>query len=188
MKAITTLVAYFCFAILFSHAQEPMFFSEVVKVDSSLSKEVLFSRARAWFSSHYLNSKAALDVQDKETGELLGNGSIDVNALQIGSEPFPYGLVTYNFKIFVKDGRYKYEFSNFVHKNKDDWSHGYISYGPLNNSKTAPNGIKCPMCGEKLNNKCWNSIIDDVKSKMDLHITSLKSSMLKDVSGSKEEW
>lgn len=187
MKTIIILITCAFSIPLFCNAQQPMYFSEVVKVDSTTNKEELFSRARSWFSSHYIDSKAALDVQDKETGELLGNGSMDVMAIQTGSNQFPYGIVTYNFKIIVKDGRYKYEFSNFIHK-QVTYELGYIDYGLLTTSTTAPEGKRCPLCGDKINNKCWNSIRENVIKKMESHIASLKSEMLQNIGAKKEEW
>src|SRR6266496_2496034 len=49
-------------------------FTEVVYVDS-ISKLLLYSRAREWFTKAFKSSKAVLDLDDKENGKLIGKGN-----------------------------------------------------------------------------------------------------------------
>lgn len=167
-------------------AEIQILYSEVVKVDSTISKSELFSRARAWCSSEFNNSKTALDVQDKESGELIGNGVVIVFAIPVGDMPFEYGAVKFRFTILVKDGRYKYEFSNFEHIQTVTTA-GYISYGTLTTNTTAPEGKRCLMCGNKINNKYWNSIKKSATDQIESGIIRLKEAMSKPITG-KSDW
>jgi hypothetical protein len=70
------LLLAFTFLPFLSFAQKDtaIKFTEVVNVDAT--KEQLFLRARAWFNDAFKSSKDVLQIQDKGTGEIAGNGSI----------------------------------------------------------------------------------------------------------------
>lgn len=76
-------------------------YSEIVKVDSA-TKEELFYRARTWFVKTYADAKNVIQIQDKESGEIVGKGSSKI--------PFmiSYILLNHAIYIYAKDGRYKY--------------------------------------------------------------------------------
>ena len=46
-------------------------FTEIINVDSTTQKE-LYARARAWFALNFVSSKAVLEMDDKENGQLIG--------------------------------------------------------------------------------------------------------------------
>lgn len=88
-------------------------YSEVVKVDSSITKDELFNRARSWFVDYYKDAKEVLQVSDKETGELQGAPLHEFSYLVMMTT---YSVpITYRVSVLVKDGRYKvraYQFYN----------------------------------------------------------------------------
>lgn len=162
-----------------SFCGDPLIFTEVVKLDSTISKSELFSRARNFMSESFSNSKLVLDVQDKESGELIGNGNYSFYSKFAGD-----AQVRFQIKILVKDGRYKYEFSEFIHKGTCGLN--CVSYGLLTNDQECPYNIKCFLCGQKLNNKAWNEITGAMNTQINALIVKLKILMEKPISGSSD--
>jgi hypothetical protein len=74
-------------------------------------RAVIFTAARAWFAKAFRDSKAVLEVQDKETGQLMGKG-VTMNAIggTLG------GGIRVLITIDTKDGKYRttMEPMNFV--------------------------------------------------------------------------
>jgi hypothetical protein len=89
-------------------------YSEVVYVDSLANKQELFSRAREWFAKAYKSSTNVIQLEDKESGKILGKALIQVYHKSMGSN-YPSGYINYTISIYVKDGRYKYEVTDFYH-------------------------------------------------------------------------
>jgi hypothetical protein len=88
-----------------------VFYSEVVKVDSATSSE-LYSRAKNFLAHEYKSAKAVIQVDDKDGGQIVGKGNYNIS--------FTFMLVNcsqlvhHTLSIFVKDGKYKYEISEFI--------------------------------------------------------------------------
>jgi hypothetical protein len=85
-------------------------YSEVVYLDSLANKQELFSRAREWFAKAYKSSTNVIQMEDKESGKIIGKA-----LMQVYYKEFPYGYINYTISIYLKDGRYKYEFTDFHH-------------------------------------------------------------------------
>lgn len=88
-------------------------YSKVFQVDSTISKDQLFVRARAWFVDYYKNASAVLQVSDKENGELLGapQFTFDYNIFLSAFS----AQITYRVSVKIKQCRYKvtiYQFNN----------------------------------------------------------------------------
>lgn len=111
MKLIIILLVVFPF-IVFS--QEPLTFSEVIEVPN-VNKDELFIRGREWFNGNFKSSKDVLQVADKESGELLGKGIMEVICFYkyMGERTFPAD-VNFQLNVWLKDGKYKYEMTNFT--------------------------------------------------------------------------
>jgi hypothetical protein len=89
-------------------------YSEVIKVDSLESKMELYSKAREWFAKTYKSSSDVIQMDDRESGKLVGKALMQVYHKALGST-FPSGYINYTISIYIKDGRYKYEITNFYH-------------------------------------------------------------------------
>jgi len=89
-------------------------YSEVVYVDSLANKEELFSRAREWFAKAYKSSTNVIQMEDKESGKIVGKALMKVYHKTLGSN-YPSGYINYTISIYLKDGRYKYEVTDFHH-------------------------------------------------------------------------
>lgn len=81
-------------------------FSEVVQVDS-VPKTQLHARAKEFFANTFRSAKDVIQLDDKETGTVIGKGfspfPIKSGGMQISFEMW------YTIKIQCKDGRYKAE-------------------------------------------------------------------------------
>lgn len=89
-------------------------YSEVVFVDSLANKQELFSRAREWFAKAYKSSTNVIQMEDKESGKIVGKALLSVNLTSLGMQQNG-GYINYTITIYVKDGKYKYEITDFYH-------------------------------------------------------------------------
>ncbi|MCY0967892.1 DUF4468 domain-containing protein [Chryseobacterium wangxinyae] len=179
MKKLTSVFILLFSTMLFSQDFQ---FEEVVKVDSTVTKDELFNRARTWFGKTYNNEKFVIATEDRQNGELSGNGSMNYKT---GKLYFGVGAVMgdvdYKINIFVKDGRYKYLFHSFRHEGTNVGGGTAISYGLLTDSSEAPK----PSRGGA-NNKAWNDIKDQSTLNIKKTIESLKEAMNNKYEGSKD--
>ncbi len=120
--------------ILCSAQSGPVSFSEVIPVEGA-SKEELFIRARAWFAESFTDSKSVLQINDKESGELVGKALFGYTSGVFMGSGARQGHIKYTIKILVKDGRYKYVIEDFIHEaspyNKMPDSWGLLEYGKV---------------------------------------------------------
>lgn len=144
----------------------PLTYSEVVEVSDSTTRGELFLRGREWFAETFKSSKEVLQINDKESGELVGKGIFNITYIVNY-----WGLhdqkadVDFTLSLWVKDGRYKYEMSNFnvqsvggVYTN-DDYK------------------IKFPGLGQRKSQEIYLNIVDATKEKAQTVIQSLKAKM-----------
>ena len=89
-------------------------YSEVIHVDSLANKQELFSRAREWFAKAYKSSTNVIQMEDKESGKIVGKALMQVYHKALGTE-YQGGYINYTISIYMKDGRYKYEVTDFHH-------------------------------------------------------------------------
>lgn len=149
-------------------------YMDVVKVDS-VSQADLFVRARQWYNETFKSAKDVLQINDKETGELSGKGylTVVVKYRYMGQRSYLSTCRT-SISVWVKDGRYKYSFSNLQ-----------VTVGPndampldiLTSSKTCPN--KEPMVSHSKMDEIWQGAKDAAKIRIDEIIESLNSKMRK---------
>lgn len=86
-------------------------YTNVIQVDS-FSKDELYKRAKRWFIDTYKSGKDVIQLDDKENGEIVGKGFFE----ETWMVTFYAGQnvnVWQTIKIHMKDGRYKYEISDF---------------------------------------------------------------------------
>ncbi|AZA50335.1 DUF4468 domain-containing protein [Chryseobacterium carnipullorum] len=136
MKNIITILSLFLSTFLFSQDFQ---FEEVVKVDSTITKDELFNRARTWTSQAFSSKNNMITTEDKQAGEISGVGHYDYRAdKKYKGSSCVEGPITYKFSIFVKDGRYKYVFNSFDHKGSRGNICNRIDYGRLTLAEEAP--------------------------------------------------
>lgn len=122
-KTITLLFACLCLAGKAQTIQvsgEPIQFTKILKVDSTKTKDDLYSNGLEWFATNYKNSKYVLQMQDKDAGLILGKATISV---LMGTR---VEYVDYTIKMAFKNGRIKYDLSDFTNN-----SYGLIKDGEV---------------------------------------------------------
>ena len=100
----------------------------------SASAKVLQGRAKLLVAEAFKSAKDVIQLDDGDAGILIVKGNIVpvVKAPLMGS--IDYGFVRFTLKIQVKDGRYKYTFSDFNH---EAYERNMGSGGDLTNKKPA---------------------------------------------------
>lgn len=89
-------------------------YTEVVQVDGA-DKDELYTRARAWFATSYRSANNVLEMDDKSAGVLIGGAFQDITIMSMG---YPVTVkLWYNLKVYLKDGRYKYEITDLFYEN-----------------------------------------------------------------------
>lgn len=157
---------------VFGQTDTTISFNEVVPV-SNANKDQLYIRARQWFNEAFRNSKEVIQISDKETGELSGKGIMDIvlDFKVMGVNRGDHS-VRFNCNVWVKDGKYKYEFTNF-------YVYNYSSNSEIGLLTTSPNcSCKLPL-GKKRTDYLYNDSKEKVKEKINVLIASLKVSMEK---------
>jgi hypothetical protein len=89
-------------------------YSEVIFVDSLANRQELFSRAREWFARTYKSSTNVIQMEDKESGKIVGKALMQVFHKALGHN-YESGYINYTILIYTKDGKYKYEITDFYH-------------------------------------------------------------------------
>jgi hypothetical protein len=144
-------------------------FTELVTVDSSLTQEILHYKAKEWFAQSFRSANDVIQMDDKDAGIIIGKG--------LFSTRYTVGDIHFTMKVQVKDGRYKYWISNFIHEElTHNWSGGLIE-----NEK--------PDCGYYfMAKKVWLQYIPEaIIEKVNFMKKSLKTAF-SNVQNKKDEW
>ncbi len=145
-------------------------YQEVVNVNiDKNSKTDLYLKGKEWIATTFKSANDVIQMDDKEGGIIIGKGVIKIDPTcevcgASGIHKTQSGFIEFTFKIEFKDGRYRYEFTNFNHKADN-------SGGNLENAK--------PDCGGmSMTKKAWESIKGQFDTKITEAINGLKESML----------
>jgi hypothetical protein len=188
-QIITFVFSLLIFTFSYSQEQnaEPLAFSEVVKVDTAISANELFSRARTWFAETYRSAQDVIQMEDKEEGKIVGKGAIEyVSNVFVGSQGTK-GLIRYTLTISVKKGRYKFDMTNFNHEGNPANGPGPISFGLITTSEDCPAHIQ-PKSVKGWKNKVWKDLKKDIDTNSSVLIASLKAAMNKPAKDEKDGW
>lgn len=85
-------------------------YTAVVPVPEASQVE-LYARAQLWFADTFGSTKQVVQVADQAAGVLQGTAYYP-QVLEVGGARYPE-LLWYTVKLVLKDGRYKYEFTDF---------------------------------------------------------------------------
>lgn len=179
MLTFTMMIAM----ILTVFGQEPLTYTEVVHVDS-VSKNDLYNRAKFWFATAYNSANDVLQIDNKEEGEIIGKAIMIYNPNVFSGSEQTKGSINYTIKIFVKEGRYKYEITDFIHDPYGN-QYGKSSMGLITTDKECPNPK--PMA-KGWSNKVWDDIKTQIENKMTSLIANLKEGMNKTTETKNDNW
>lgn len=97
-------------------ASGKIIYTEVVAVDSTLSKEALFTLAKIWLTKTFRTAGFEIQMEDKEEGVLIGKTEIPLSYKTALAGTHEMQSVLFIFSIYFKDGRYKYEITDFIYQ------------------------------------------------------------------------
>ncbi|GIM61119.1 hypothetical protein CAPN008_11690 [Capnocytophaga canis] len=157
-------------------------FTEVIKVDERLSAKTLFANAKIWFTESFKDPKEVIILDDTQNNILIGRGSIKYNTkIWIGSAARE-GYLSFDVNIACKDGRYKYNFTNFTHIGKN--SMGIVPTGDEMPHFTGLNAGG----GKGYKTKVTKEIKEIIDKKIEPLIESLKIAMDKKLTTQEDNW
>ncbi len=183
MKKILFFTA-FLFAVIAS-AQEikPISYTEVVSVsDSSKNARQLYANAKMWFTQTFKDPREVIVLDDVENNILIGRGNIPYKSkVSLGSATRE-GRIYFDVTIACKDGKYKYDFTNFMHEGNG------VNLGLITNEEFLST-MKGMIAGGPKNYKIkvTNELRDLIESRINPSIENLKNEMDKKII-TKEDW
>lgn len=96
-------------------------------VDVNLTKEQIFNKTLQWMAETFKSSKHVIEYKDLAEGMIIGNASVQVQAVKDPFGSIPPGLVAFTMKIEIKDGKYRlttYHYAkNDLTTTMDMWYH-----------------------------------------------------------------
>ncbi len=156
-------------------------YTEVVSVDSLANKQELFSRAREWFAKAYMSSTKVIQMEDKESGKIIGKALIQVYYKFMKQLPSG-GYINYTISIYIKNGKYKYEITDFYHT------------GEFVNGYRLPDGGSCEKllyekkgAGALSYQKTYELYLYQMDKNIKALVTDIKSAMIRKATNTKKE-
>jgi hypothetical protein len=127
MKALYTLLFYF--SISLAHAQvadsvklpidpdtKRITYADVVQVPG-VSQAELYTRAKLWFAEAFKSAKQVVQADEKDAGIVQGEAWSPMEAHFMGKNmPASNTRLWYTVKLACRDGRYRYEISEFKYE------------------------------------------------------------------------
>jgi len=89
-----------------------VFYSSIENTDSSLTKKEVFDRLLLWIAKDYNNANEVIKLKDESQGIIVVKAGFNMKMPIYSKEP--NGLVSYTLTLSCKDGKYKYEISDFL--------------------------------------------------------------------------
>ncbi|WP_210516452.1 DUF4468 domain-containing protein [Hymenobacter terricola] len=140
-------------------------YTGVVEVPGT-SQAQLYSRAYEWVVKSYKSAPDVLQMQDKESGKIILKGN--THALIRGRDG---GIVNHTFSIYLKDGKYKYDVTDFVNVNPTP--KGDYGLGHFENDKPS---ITMPMMNGIIQ-KSWNILRRNTDADIKAMLADLQAAM-----------
>jgi len=178
------LLLFFIIPSVYSEQIEPLIYTDVVEVKDAESPE-LYRRCKLWFADTFVDSKNVLEIEDQDVGMLVGKGVIRYEPNVFMSSTLTRGFIRFTVKIMIKDGRYKYLFTDFTHQGSYSSSgFGPINFGLITTATTCPT-IQGTSKG--MREALWNNMKQVSEQEAKKLINSLELAMLKPAS-IEENW
>lgn len=128
LTLIATAITSLCFAqkeikviVPIDSSTKEVEYSAIIKVEG-ISKDELYNRAKEWFVITYNSAQDVLQMDDKSAGKIIGKGTSSGKYKFMMSNTDYY--LNYTLSVTVKDGRYRYEFSQFTVETLGKYSSG----------------------------------------------------------------
>ncbi len=172
----------YCLALLpfiSASGQESLTYTEVIETKNT-SKAELYKRAKLWFVTTYNSANDVLQMDDNEEGILIGKGIMKYKPNIFYGSDNTRGNIKYTIKVFLRENRYKYEITDFIHD-----PYGRSSMGLITTDEEPASTKKS---GKKWRKKVWNDIKDQIKTYTDSLINNLKDGMAGAAGEKSDDW
>jgi hypothetical protein len=151
-------------------------FKNIVEV-TGLTKAQLFLNGRHWFNKNFTSSKDVLQIIDPESGELSGKGVLKSVYFWKTTSYDVFYHFTINLK--VKDGKYKYEFTDFI---VDENKTPAIGEFPVLTSSNI-----CPKNYSGRSKEMVNKMYESMKNELAKEISNLVNSLFIEMSNKSKD-
>lgn len=166
------------------YGQTPIIYTDVIQVDS-VTKDELYNRAKLWFATTYNSANDVLQIDDKAEGQIVGKAIVMYNPTILSASNQTKGPIKYTIKLFLKEGRYKYELSDFIHDPYGN-QYGKISMGTITTDEICPNPTRTMT--KRWNNDVWEEIKNQIEKNINSIIESLKQAMITPTESKNDNW
>ena len=154
-------------------SQTPIKFEEVNKVPN-VSRQELYQRARDFFIKEFKDMQESIQKQDSGSGELVAKGQIFYE-----HDCHTRGVISYTLYVFIKDGRYKYILSEFIHiPNPKNVECTIFDFSNLYEDVEIPDCIHC----QKKSHYCKKEYAN-MKSEISLFSKNITNKLKNDIKG-----
>ncbi|AGN89388.1 DUF4468 domain-containing protein [Flavobacterium psychrophilum] len=184
MKKIILLFALFPLLMFSQESSGKLTYKNVIKVDSLKKSSQLYMLSRSWFAEKYNSAKDVIQFEDKEEGKIIARGSFNYNSNVFVYSNATKGHITYTLTIIVKDGRYKYEASNFTHQGNPENIVGDVSFGLITSDEECPYNISA----KGWRNRVWRDLKEQIDGYINPIIISLNKYIASAVVKEEEKW
>lgn len=90
----------------------PKSYSDVVQVDSTVTKNELYSTFLDWIAKNYVSAQNVIQYQDKEEGKIVAKGNFKIYMNNPVGESVLVGRIHHTLSLYVKNGKFKYSIDN----------------------------------------------------------------------------
>lgn len=148
-------------------------YTGVVEVPGATQAQ-LYSRAYEWVAKNFNSAQSVIQMQDKESGKIIAKGVIKAFIKKYDS-----GYNSFTLSLYLKDGKYKYDITNFSNEHKttvvgkSDRYGGDYSMGKFEQEKPS---FQMAMMNGRIQ-KSWNILRYNNDLEMKAQIASLEAAM-----------
>lgn len=169
MRKLTVMV--FLSLLIGKLSAQQLSYSKVEEVPGKSAK-ILYNCAKMWFAATYKNAGNVIqmDTYDEGQGIIMGKAVMKYSSsiFQIAAQT--EGYIYYDIKVETKDGKFRYEINQFIHR--AELARSPIDFGLITLDEVHPhyrNQFKMNSFYEK----GWN----DMKSEIDIYVKNLTTTL-----------
>jgi hypothetical protein len=153
--------------------ENSIYYEEVVKVDSLMAQKELFLKTKQWVAQNYVASANYNPIQFEDND--MGIITVRISIPEFSSYFFIHTFfvnVSCVGKIQVKDGRYKYTFSEFYYRSLGDYT---VEGNPVKEEGSCDLVVQGSLQGSS--KKLYLSYLSNINTQMQTVIESLKKAL-----------
>lgn len=144
-------------------------YTGVVEVPGATQAQ-LYSRAYEWVAKTFNSAQNVIQMQDKESGKIIVKGVVKAY-----NKKYDEGYNSFTLSLYMKDGKYKYDITNFKNEHKVVGAKYNGDYSLGNFEQEKPSFQMAMMNGRI--QKTWNVVRYNNDLEMKATIASLNAAM-----------